>query len=197
MQLLILVLLVYTTHSAGEYTCNDPNDLEYGTLCFDVFKSLERSLTQNEGNIYRIRKAFYYAPSADPVLLKVMYYISFDTTDLLPYCVDKENTTAITMNETQIVHGWTSRGVYYVINPLVLNYVQMTLPFAILRLIHNINQNDDNSPEVDTFLWDGTYDLPTLHIDLNQTLLPCIPSTEIFNSTLKDLTTFVSYHVAF
>ena len=194
MQLAILVLLVYATLSAGNYACDDPKNLNYATVCSDVFKSLEQSLIRNEGNIYRIRKAFFYAPSADPVLLKVVYYISFNTTEFLPYCMDEDNSTAVSMNETNlIVHGWTSRGVYYVINPLVLNYMQMTLPFAILRLIHKFEQSsDDNSPEVDTFLWDGTYDLPTLHVDLSQTSLPCIPSVEIFNLTLKDLTTFVS-----
>ena len=192
MQLLILALLMCVTLPTGKCACRDP---QYATTCFDVFKSLENALINNEGNIYRIRKAFYYAPSADPVLLKVIYDISFEnTTDSLPYCMDGDNSTAITIKDTKIVYGWTSTGVYFVINPLVLNYMQMTLPFAILRVIHKLEQNvNDNSPEVDTFLWDGSYDLPTLYIDLNITSLPCVPSVEIFSLTLEDLTTFVSY----
>lgn len=101
----------------------------------------------------------------------------------------------ITVNQTEIVRGWTSRGVYYVINPLILNKMQMVLPFAILRLINKGSRLTSGSPEVDTFLWDGSYELPTLLINLTITSLPCIPSKEIFNCTLEELNANVSVHL--
>ena len=46
--------------------------------------------------MYRIRKEFFYAPNADPVLLKVEYNITFAeniTDELLPYCTNKDNSS--------------------------------------------------------------------------------------------------------
>ena len=71
----------------------------------------------------------------------------------------------------------------------------MALPFTVLRLIHNHASEEtvkQGSPEADTFLWDGSYELPTLLINLSLTSLSCIPSEDMFHSTLGDLTTFVS-----
>ena len=192
-----LILVIFSLFFVGgNCICNDPNDWENAYICSEVFNSLKQALIEDEGNLYRMKKAFYYAPRADPVLIQVNYNISYsenitDSDIFLPYCGNvTNNVSAISTNETQITRGWTSRGVYFVINPLALNNMQMALPFAILRLI---NRNSDNrSPEVDTFLWDGSYDLPTLFINLFITSLPCIPSEDIFNSTLDDLNAYVS-----
>lgn len=188
-------LLLFTVLSVGDCVCENPDDWQNAKDCYEVFTGLVQALVQDEGNIYRMKKAFFYAPSADPVLIKVDYNVSYGeniTEELLPYCVNVDNTTAIniTINQTVIVRGWTSRGVYLVISPLRLNRMQMALPFSILRLIHR--SKEFSSPEVDTFLWDGSYDLPTLFLNLYITSLPCIPSEDIFNSTLDELTAYVS-----
>ena len=46
---------------------------------------------------------------------------------------------------------------------------------------------------METFLWDGCYDLSSVLVNLHITSLPCIPSQELFNSTVEDLTMIVSY----
>ena len=165
--------------------------------CQKIFKELEQALLQDETNVYCLRKTFFYAPNANPVLLQVSYNISFGdniTEDLLPYCDGTSNSTMIDIyNETEITHAWTSSGVYLVINPWTLNKMQMSLPFMILRKIHKkYRESDIVSPEVVAFLWDGSYDLPTLYLNLHITYLPCIPSKDVFNSTLEDVTTYVS-----
>ena len=78
------------------------------------------------------------------------------------------------------------------INPLGLNKMQMVLPFAILRLINKAWRSTSGSPELDTFLWDGTYELPTLIINLHITSLPCIPSEEVFDYTLDKINAYVN-----
>jgi hypothetical protein len=103
-----------------------------------------------------------------------------------------DSTSVIIIDETEMIRGWTSRGVYYVINPLALNKMQMVVPFAILRLINKAWRSTSGSPEVDTFLWDGSYELLTLLIDLHITSLPCIPSKEVFDYTLDELNAYVS-----
>ena len=161
-----------------------------------VFKQLEQALIQDGANLYFLKRMFFYAPSADPVLFKVNYNISFGdniTEDLLPLCDGINRHTMVDITQTEVTHGWTSSGVYYVISPLVLNKMQMPLPFMILRMIHNVSKNSAyNSPELDSFLWDGSYDLPTIFLNLYITSLPCIPSKNGFVATLSELTSYVS-----
>ena len=160
------------------------------------FQSLENALVQDEHNLYRSRNAFFYAPNADPALLEVKYKVAFAeniTEEVLPYCTDRES-SSVTINQTEeVIRRWTSRGLYLWIEPVVLNHMQMMLPFCILRLIRQLRVTRGN-PEMDAFLWDGTFELPTLHINLNVTSLPCTPSKEVLNFAIDDLTQFVSNH---
>ena len=142
---------------------------------------------------------FFSAPNSDPVLFKVNYNINFgdnitDHEGLLPHCDSMNNSAVINISHSEVIYGWTSSGVYYMISPLILNIMQMPLPFMILRKIHNKYKNISaiNSPELDSLLWDDSYELPTIFINLFITSLPCIPSADVFNSTLEELTTYVS-----
>ena len=174
-------LLIAIPAVISEGACKNPDN---SNTCYKIFKELSSALVNDKGNFYRMQQAFFYAPNADPALIQVEYNISYGdniTEDNVQYCGNVDNTSAIVINETEIIRGWTSRGVYYVINPLALNKMQMVLPFAILRFINKRKGSMSGSPEVDTFLWDGTYELPTLLIDLHITSLPCIPSEEVFN----------------
>ena len=194
MQLPCLLVVIAALISMGKCSCDDSNDPLYPSLCYKMLQSLEQALINDKGNLHRCRKAFFYAPNADPVLMKVEYNISFGehiTDGVLSNCINDNSSVPIALNQTKIIHGWTSRGLYLMINPLDLVYIQMMLPLAVLRLIHRRTQIKGN-PEVETFLWDGSYNLPTLLIDLPITYLPCIPSVGVFNSTVEDLTTFVS-----
>lgn len=56
--------------------CNDPNDLSRGT-CAQLSKDLERALVQDEGNLFSLRRIFRHSPTAAPVLLKVLYNVTF------------------------------------------------------------------------------------------------------------------------
>ena len=158
---LSLLMLAVLCICSGDCICEEPDDWQNANICYDIFSVLVQALIKDEGNIYRMKKAFFYAPSADPVLVKVDYNISYGqnvSEEVLQYCANVDNTTAISFNQTNIIRGWTSRGVYLVLSPLLLNKMQMALPFSILRLIHKSEQL--LSPEVDTFLWDGSYELP-------------------------------------
>ena len=167
--------------------------MQYSGVCYEILQSLQNALVQDKSNLYRSRKAFFHAPNVDLALLKVKYNITFAeniTEDMLPNCTNKDN-SSVTFNQMKIIHGWTSKGLYLWIEPLLLNHIQMMLPFTILCYIHQQGYFKSNL-EMDAFLWGGDYDLPTIHVNLNIISLPCIQSEEIFNSTVKDLTTFVS-----
>ena len=199
MNLTALLFVIGAFVSTGHCTCEDIADPQYPNLCHEILQSLEQALINDKGNIYRSRKAFFYASNANPVLLRVKYNITFAeniTEDLLPFCSGDNSSmeTAIPINQMTIIHGWTSTGLYLLIEPLVLTYAQMTLPLAILHWIHGVRERKTNrrtNPEVETFLWDGFGDLPTLLISLHISSLPCIPSEKVFDSTIEDLTTHV------
>lgn len=195
MHLPSLLVVIAALVAMGKGFCEDSDDPQYPNFCYEILQSLEQALVNDKGNIHRCRNAFFYAPNADPVLVKVEYNISFSENieegALLDCSINDNSSMPIVLNQTRLIYGWTSRGIYLMINPLWLHYIQMTLPLAILQLIHK-NTLIKGNPEVETFLWDGSYELPTLFINLNITSLPCIPSVKIFNSVVADLNTFVS-----
>ena len=173
-------------------------------VCYKLYDQITNTLLEDKGNFYRLRKAFFYSPNANPVLLKVAYNVSFadNVTELARrdpnYCTStskmEENDT-ITLNSTQLVLGWTSSGVFTVFHPLTINFMQIQVPFLLMRIMFNIFDKldpNESGPEAKTFLWDGSYELPTLRINLHFTSLPCIPSNEVFNSALKDFNSLVS-----
>ena len=157
---------------------------------------------QDEGNLFRLRRAFFHSPTADPVLLKVVYNITYAENIMAAFAGNEirlcstesaENST-IELQQQNITLGWTSTGVYMVFHPTVLNMMQLQLPFSILRAAHKIMHQQ--SPKADTFLWDGTYDLPTLNINMHITSLPCIPSQDLFESVLMEANAMVSTYVS-
>ena len=83
---------------------------------------------------------------------------------------------------------WTSSGVYTLLDPLLINLLQLQLPFFLLRLFRGIS---DNNPEVAAFLWDGSYELPSVTLHLrNLSHLPTDDDT--LQYALEDLTVRVS-----
>ena len=202
--LFVAIILSTSLYSSGECAveCDDSDEV-LADVCYKLYEQVENALVADKGNIYRLRKAFFYAPNANPVLLKVVYNVSYSenvTGDATQTSYCSSDTTAnndIMLNKTRIILGWTSSGVFILFHPLTINFMQMQLPFAIMKImfsIFRITSPDDSGPEAETLLWDGGHDLPTLYINLHVTSLPCIPSEELFHSILNDLNSLVSYN---
>ena len=185
--------------SGSSLNCDDPEELTTG-ICGQLSKELERALVSDEGNLFRVRRAFFHSPTASPVLLKVVYNITYSESlilaitseEVFPCLASSQhlNQSTIVLNQTNITMGWTSSGVYTTFHPAVLSLMQVQSPFAFLRIMHQ-TLPDQRSPEAETFLWDGSYDLPTVHLNLHITSLTCLPSQEVFILVLKDLNTMV------
>ena len=195
---LMLGFLLVSLVSQGMSVCYDSVNEILADVCYRLDQQVEHTLLQDKGNLYRIRKAFFYAPNAHPVLLRVIYNLSYAenvTQDALSFCTNSTNAdNQISLNKTSIMLGWTSSGVFTVFHPLTINFMQIQVPFVLMKVFYNIFEifhPQESGPEADTFLWDGSYDLPTLHLNLHFTSLPCIPSTGIFNSVLRDFNSLV------
>ena len=226
----ISILILTSTFILGNCRLCDDSSEVTTAVCARLSKDLERALLGDEGNLFRMRKAFFYSPTASPVLLKVVHNVTygenFTQSDEVPCCftsftheeITKEQNpqfcaNATVMNSTVDVttcmpneafncsnsiefkqktytYGWTSTGVYVVFHPIVLRMMQAQTPIVALRIVH-ITHTNQRSPEADTFLWDGSYELPTLHINLHITSLSCIPVEDLFISVLEDFNTLV------
>ena len=199
----IVGFLLTSLISNGLSICDDSEEV-LADVCYELYDRIRNTLLEDKGNFYHLRKAFFYSPNANPVLLRVIYNVSFadNVTELAQmepnYCTStstvQENDT-ITLNNTQLILGWTSSGVFTVFHPLTINFMQIQLPFVLMRVMFSIFSKLDpteSGPEAKTFLWDGSYELPTLRINLHFTSLPCIPSFELFNSALMDFNSLVS-----
>ena len=172
-------------------SCDDSNGV-LAKVCYELFQTMEQSIYNDGGNLYRLRRAYFYAPNANPILLRVEYNVAISNLEnsTLPICTED---AIIVSNNISFVAGWTSSGVFTIFDPMTINFMQMQLPFAVMRFCYATTKHD--SPEANTFLWDGSYDLPTLRLNLSvdQNNLSCIPSNSMFESVLVDLTSMVSY----
>ena len=191
----IIFLTLATSNLGSCLVCDDPNDINTGT-CALLSKDLERALVQDEGNLFRLRRLFLHSPTATPVLLKVLYNVTYAenftnavAAEEVPNCFSPTLNSSIELNQKNITLGWTSSGVYVVFHPTVLSVMQVQSPFALLRIFHLTL--DQRSPEADSFLWDGSYDLPTIQLNLHITSMLCIPSNSLFESLLTELNALV------
>ena len=193
---LFTLALIASTLTASCLVCDDPVEVTTGA-CAKILKNLEKALLLDEGNLFRLRRAFFHSPTADPVLLKVVYNITYAENITTAFagnetqlCSTSAVNSSIEFQQQNVTLGWTSTGVYTVFHPTVLNMMQTQLPFSILRTVHKLMHQ--RSPKADTFLWDGSYDLPTLHLNMHIASLPCIPSQDLFQLVLMDFNTLVS-----
>ena len=196
-----MILLFASFVSKGSSTC-DGSDEVLADVCYNLHQEIEDAFLLDKGNIYRLQKAFFYAPNANPVLIRVIYNISYSenvTENALKepnYCTsDTNSNNQITVNKTRLILGWTSSGVFTVFHPLTLNFMQIQIPFVIMKVMFEIFKKIDPSesgPEAETFLWDGSSELPALYINLHFASLSCLPSAELFNSILVDFNSLVS-----
>ena len=191
--LLAIVFEAVAICSGGRLTagCNVAID-DTARACTQVYRALESALISNEHNIFTLRKMFFSSPVASVALLKVKYAIDFS-----PYITDVP--CSASRNNSDKIHPcvtrefvWANSGVYRIINPLILNLMQLQIPIFFLRKHRSINGFPDN-PEVDAFLWDGSYELPfvSLHLTVD---LKCLPTNGMLQNALEDLTVRVSHN---
>ena len=153
-----------------------------------LFKLFERSVTSNDGNVYRIRNVLFPPPAVLPELAKIKYRLNFVGSDnsTKPDCpceIDSANLVNISAPEPHIL-GWTTVAFYTYIHPAMLNQLQLQLPFMLMR-----RGTNDQVP----FLWDGCNELPSITIDLSIPLdnLTCDPTVTDAEKALETVTVLV------
>ena len=101
---------------------------------------------------------------------------------------DSSDRVDFMFDNTSLTYGWTSSGMFTVFHPLTLIFMQLQLSFALKRIFFaEIIRCTDalkflNGPEVEFLLWDGSYELPTVHINLYFTSFQCVPDRVLLSS---------------
>ena len=111
--LIILLIILGAQGQDKREDCDDSNEV-LANVCYQFFKTMEQSLYNDGANLYRLRRAYFYAPNADPILLRVVYNITFlGNSSALSYCTDPAagSDPLATGNRTTYTYGWTSSGV--------------------------------------------------------------------------------------
>jgi hypothetical protein len=72
----VLLLIAIPVVNLEEGVCKSTDNWQNVTTCYEIFKELSRALTSDKRNLYRMQHAFFYAPNADPALIKVKYKLA-------------------------------------------------------------------------------------------------------------------------
>ena len=64
----LLLLISTSLLPQGHSVCDNSADEAIADACYKLDEQIEYALLQDKGNLYRLRKAFFYAPNAHPVL---------------------------------------------------------------------------------------------------------------------------------
>ena len=203
------LILSVNIFSTSESFLLSPNDIceENVKECATLFNEFQKALLKDDdANKFQMRQAFFHSPTANPVLLRVIYNVTVTAEKVIRaknQYTEREETTGNDSEKScsaiaqqacytrTYVYGWTSTGVYTVFHPMVLYMMQAQATFVALKCVHYLLQ-EQRSLEANTFLWDGSSsDLPTLHINLH---LPYISfqDTHVFETVLTKINTLVS-----
>ena len=86
---LVLLSTLLSAQGVNTKNCDDSNGV-LAKVCYELFHTMEQSIYNDRGNLYRLRRAYFYAPNADPILIRVEYNITISNLEnsSLPICTE-------------------------------------------------------------------------------------------------------------
>ena len=191
------LLLLCSLFAVGTCTCyfTNPQPAETCLQLFEEFKSaLDTKL-----NIFNLQKLFSPTLDTVPTLANITYVLYYNMSPEVEHCPTSpdDNSAFINITETNTFElGWSSTGVYDIINPALLHVLQPQLLRAFMELIRSLSGYYDSTftthnSDLDALLWDGTKPLGGVVLNLSLSL-PCIPTDAQVTSSLMRTTSKVS-----
>ena len=191
----LLIALLFTVNGV-QSQCNINEPYKDCAALYRTFQDVLFANSSNNDNLFILQSVFYPATQITPVLVKVIYKLNHLPMDSCPgsgmNCPSEQPTSC---NEDDFyTFGWTSREIYRIFHPSVINRLRFQLPFWLLQIsedIHFLTEEFD----VDALLWDGTSDLPSINITLDVNLssdCKCPPKKLLIKQALGELTQWVS-----
>ena len=190
------LILPVNIFSTSESFLLSPNDIceENVKECATLFNEFQKALLKDDdANKFQMRQAFFHSPTANPVLLRVIYNVTVTAEKEGAEAAGNDSGKSCSAIEPKPegfirTYGWTSTGVYTVFHPMVLYMMQTQVIFVALKCVHYLLQEQRSLAAI-TFLWGGnSSDLPTLHLNLSMSS----SSQNIFETVLTKINTLVS-----
>ena len=189
----LLFLLIFATTSDVQSQCSISPPFED---CTKLFRKFQEALFENKDNIFVLQSVFYPPTQITPVLVKFLYKLNTTCQGLEEACPLSRST--ICNDNGSYTFGWTTREIYKIFHPSVINQLRLQLPFWLLQISENIH-NLTEEYDIEAFLWNGVKDLPSavlsLDIDLSdhdeQVSDPSLKG-DLIEKALGELTQWVS-----
>ena len=165
------------------------------SICYEIFRRLERQIVDSEANLYSLRKVFYPTSKTEPTLVNVSYALQVSSVRNASCNGDPESGENLRYDHLPEptrrflkVHAWSSKIFYTLFHPAMVNRLQ---PQALQRILVGIEgvYIRDAVPTALTWSTVGPILTVELSIDLQ---LPCWPTFYALENSLSDLTSFVS-----
>ena len=192
----LLFLLIFATMRDVQSQCSISQPFQD---CTKLFRKFQDALFENEDNIFVLQSVLYPPTQITPVLVKFLYKLNINIScQGLQVSCPLNQSTSICNDNGSYTFGWTTREIYKIFHPSVINQLRLQLPFWLLQISENIHDLAEEY-DVEAFLWDGVKELPpanlSLDIDLcdEQVFCECNPTKEgLILKALGELTQWVS-----
>ena len=193
-----LIVSVFVTCAQSQ--CNTTGlYLQECTSLYNLFRNTLFNSTDDNVNLLFLNSVFYPPTRVtQPVLVKVTYQLniapSFEELKL-DFC--HKDKPSICYKNGKYTFGWTSREIYRIFHPEIINQLRFQLPFWLLQISENSPLLGDDY-DIEALLWDGTEPLPSLDLSLDINLssyklkFNCRPTKQLIEQALGELNLWVS-----
>ena len=190
---LLIIFSIIVSCAQSQCNISEPHQ------CAALYKIFRNALFTNTrvDNLFLLQSVFYPSTRVTrPVLVKVTYQLNISPSykELqLDSCLNDKQSMCFRNGKYTL--GWTSREIYRIFHPEIINQLRFQLPFWLLQISEN-SPLLGNDYDVDALLWDGTKTLPlldlSLDVDLSNYEFGCHPTKQLIEQALGELNLWVS-----
>ena len=191
-------IIICVIVSCAQSQCNTTGPyLQECTALYRIFRNTLFNITNDDVNLLLLNSVFYPPTRVtQPALVKVTYQLNINPSyeELkLDFCL--KDKPSICNKNGKYTFGWTSREIYRIFHPEIINQLRFQLPFWLLQISEDGPLLGDDY-DVEALLWDGTDALPSLDLSLDVDLsgykFNCQPTKKLIEQALGELNLWVS-----
>ena len=180
--------------SCAQSQCNISEPYQECAALYKIFQNTLFNSTSND-NLFLLQSIFYPSTRITPVLVKVAYKLNMNSFESLQSTACPSSKSSVCFRDESYTFGWTSREIYRIFHPAIINQLRFQLPFWLLQISESIHFLTDDY-DLEALLWDGAQNLPsvnlTLDVDLTNYNFACHPTVQQIEEALGELNQWVS-----
>ena len=189
----LLITSIIVSCAQSQCNISEPYQQDCATL-FKIFRSALYNTSERD-NIFLLQSVFYPYTQISPVLLKVTYKLNMTSSIDMSYQTEScpGSNESVCFQDGIYTFGWTSRDIYLIFHPVIINHLRFQQPFWLLQISESLPYLSNNF-DIESLLWDGTKSLSSLDLvlDVDLTRFGCYPTTQLIEQALGELNQWVS-----